>query len=178
MPPAPEAPADDPWIVNKVPAKYAWVELAPNERAELGLLNANENPGAQPTELWQRLRDARDKHQVYVYKHNLGDRKQSSPTSNLMYSRRCTNVNLTPEKREKKKYEYFILTRVSDQVLVDGTNVTISATSGTDEQGKPAIHFRFNSAGGKQFFRPSRAGINPTRRDDWYANCPSSSTVK
>lgn len=56
-----------------------------------------------------------------------------------------------------KRYEYFILTRVSpeDSLKVEG-DVSLTATAGTDEHFNPSIDFTFNGAGAQRFGKITR----------------------
>ncbi len=141
-PPPPINTTDDPWTVHGDKARYAWVELHSNARKELKLLNQfeEEDKGNQEKSNWYELQRAREKHKVVRLDRGKGGL--------LLFSRDCTNVNLPENLRKEKKYEYFILTRISDRVEVDGTKVTIVANSDNDPQTfAPEIGFRFNSEG-------------------------------
>jgi SecD/SecF fusion protein len=154
LPPVPEPPANEPWEVKGVKARYQWAELSKLQRAEigknnsedpasLGLVNANEDAKdpSKVSRLWLELQKARKTQDVVRY------------GNNLFYSRACTNVNLPEDVRKKKKYEYFILTRITDRVVVDGTRVTISAQPGQDSKSlRPSVNFSFNSEGGREFY--------------------------
>ena len=148
-PPVPVAPGDEQYDVLGTRVKYAWVELHRNARKELGLLNHNENDAPdKQSDLWRKMKEARENHTVY--KHSQGGKGGL-----LLYSRECLNSNQPEQLRKDKKYEYFMLTRISelDRVEVDGTRVTISASAGTDHASfKPIIQFSFNSEGARQFF--------------------------
>jgi SecD/SecF fusion protein len=160
QPPPPVAPPDDPYVLTNLDqrseegkrtiVRYAWVELHRNARKELGLLNKNETePADKQSDLWRKMRDARETHTVVRY--NTGGKGGI-----LLYSRPCLSSGLTEKQRDEKKYEYFMLTRISDldRVEVDGTRVTISATPGTDSSSfRPTVNFSFNSAGGQQFYK-------------------------
>src|SRR5262249_6841401 len=56
-----------------------------------------------------------------------------------------------------KKYDYFVLTRVSpdDSLKVEG-DVTLTATAGQDKNFNPSVDFRFNGAGAQAFGRITR----------------------
>ena len=152
LPPPPTPLEGEEWLVKGRPAQYLWVELSRAERKELGLLNSMANDENKPeAALWRRMRDARANHEVVKFTPAEGNRWTKNGI--LLFSRECLNVNLSEKLRNEKKYEYFILTRVSDRVEVDGTRVTISATSDTDPtNNKPIVAFTFNSEGGRQFY--------------------------
>lgn len=81
-----------------------------------------------------------------------------------MDKRRIKAENPTKSEEEiealvnRKKYEYFVLTRVSpeDSLRVGGA-ITISASAETDQKSlTPSVGFSFNSAGGQQFAKITR----------------------
>ncbi|MFO0806302.1 MAG: protein translocase subunit SecD [Gemmataceae bacterium] len=147
-----------------VPVSYAWVELSAEERLSLGLDNAAEaNGGGMWTQLAAaRLAGARDR---TFLSQGSNDGKVHSM---LLYSREVKNPAwLEKEAKDKerlekegkgdqfnpKKYEYFLLTRVSDKdnVKVEG-DISLTATADIDQKNfNPCVSFRFNAAGGKKF---------------------------
>lgn len=145
-------PSDETWSVHDIKADYKWVELHRNARKELGLLNKFENAeGDQRSDLWDKLAEARKNHRAY--RHNAGGK-----SGILLYSRECQNLNLPEALRKEKKYEYFILTRASERVVVDGTHITITARPDNDPQSfKPVISFSFNNAGAQEFYKVTNA---------------------
>ncbi len=179
LPRAPIAPESEPWMVHNSKARYAWVEIGPIARADLGLLNKYE-PEYAPTDpkekeeydrfvktptdkeqrlksigLWKTMADARSRNKAV--RHSDGF---------LYYSRPCLNSTLSAHERQKRKYEYFVLTRISDRVEVDGSRITISATSSMDPTTlKPAISFTFNNAGGRAFNEVTKANLPDPNSD-------------
>jgi len=153
LPPAPAAPEGEEWNFKGRPARYAWIELSRSERKDMGILNSNEleTDNAKQSQLWRELRDARANHEVLKY--TMRDSKGAPRGTILLFSREAMNVNQPEKLRGEKKYEYFVLTRVSDRVEVDGTKITINATSQQDPATfKPVVSFTFNSEGGRQFY--------------------------
>src|SRR4029079_18689969 len=58
---------------------------------------------------------------------------------------------------DRKKYEYFVLTRVSpEDSLRVGGDITLTASSGTDRSFNPDVDFVFNGAGAQQFGKITR----------------------
>ncbi len=126
--------------------KYVWVELGPEERETLGLSNASEARGAG---LWQMVAANRGK--TYLNEYAAGDEDTRRQTSMLLYSRPCELKD--PAKREEKKVEYFVLTRVgdADTVRVEG-DISLTASADTDPKTfKPSVSFHFNGAGARAF---------------------------
>jgi len=171
----PPPPPEDTFNVDindtKATVRYVWVELGPEERESFGLSNAGEGRGA----LWGTLGDARDKAIA------LRGRAPSDPLNcdMLIYSRKCVSADQrakedadlnrlkheNPGKSDdelealanRKKVEYFVLTRVSDQdSLKVGGDITMTATVGNDKSFNLAVDFRFNGAGGQQFGKITR----------------------
>ena len=169
LPPVPLSPELDPWMVHGAKARYAWVEIGPISRAELGLLNKYD-PAYTPTtkeetEEFDRFTNKPTDKEQKLKSIGFWNRMAQARTTNtvvrsqgfLFYSRPCWNSTLSAAERKKRKYEYFVLTRISDRVEVDGTRVTVSATSSNDAFGKPIISFRFNNTGGRLFGEVTRA---------------------
>jgi SecD/SecF fusion protein len=145
--------------------RYAWVELGPEERETLGLQNAMEGAGGG---LWGQLAAARaaPAGQERTVLHSYSN--EGKTASMVFYSREVKNQNwLDKEARDRerlekegkldefnpKKYEYFVLTRVSpvDNVKVEG-DISLTATSDIDPKSfNPCVSFTFNSAGAKAF---------------------------
>jgi len=182
LPPTPTAPEGNPWMIvhdgKPMKAEYAWVELGPITRQDFGgqsiqtnrpKRDANGNiqkdangkvitevtPEAEQSELWKKLAAARD-HGVPA-----GERKPNQVVELntgsgivLLCSRKCQNSTLPEEDIENRKYEYYVLTRVSERVVVDGSRVTVTATAGMDPvKLRPSIEFQFNNAGGQDFYK-------------------------
>jgi len=159
-PPTPVSPKENPWEVHGVVPSYSWVELSKTERREMGLANRFESEDGEAKDknkddaLWKAVAEARKNNRPYRFER----RYENTETTYLLCSRDCLNLNLSPEMRKEKKYEYFILTRASDSVKVDGTRVSISARPDMDPSTfKPQVNFTFNSEGGKQFFKLTNA---------------------
>ncbi|MBN9120943.1 MAG: protein translocase subunit SecD [Planctomycetes bacterium] len=169
----PPTPPDGTFEVDigdtKAKVRYVWVEIGQEYREEHGLSNASEGTGG----LWGRLAANRDK-TVAVPNDDI------STASSLYYSRECVSADqLAKEKADferlkrenptksdaeiealmnRKKYEYFVLTRVSpvDSVKVGG-DITLTANSGTDPKTfNPCVEFVFNAAGGQVFGQITR----------------------
>ncbi|MCE9531712.1 MAG: protein translocase subunit SecD [Planctomycetes bacterium] len=160
-PPNPVVRGDENWEVRGEKAKYAWVELHQNARKEMHLLNRYENTQDETElknrDLWAKLAEARKNQTVYRY---TPPSRDGSTLPVLLFSRECVNVNLPEKVRKEKKYEYFMLTRFSDRVEVDGNQVTITATAGNDPTSfKPQIEFSFNSVGARQFSKITSRNI-------------------
>ncbi|WP_020468283.1 protein translocase subunit SecDF [Zavarzinella formosa] len=147
-PPFPNRTGDAQLLVMDVPVRYEWVELAKNERYDLGLSSTATTKNSRGHDYFATLETARNRNEAYV---------ETSPvdkgrTGAVYYSRKSENLRDKAES-EKKKFDYFVLTRVSekDRVLVGG-DVTISANVTQDEKQNPAVGFTFNSRGGDKFF--------------------------
>lgn len=179
---APPGP-DDEYAVDigdtKARVKYVWAELGPEEREALGLSNRFEAEGGAFWKLVAASRAAgktlavRASDQGYVPADN-------ATASMVLYSRTCQsreqlereaaerarlkreNPTWSDEEVEKnldaKKYEYFVLTRVSpEDSLRVGGDITLTATVDTDPRTfNPCVSFRFNAAGAQQFGRITR----------------------
>ncbi|HYH65403.1 MAG TPA: protein translocase subunit SecD, partial [Urbifossiella sp.] len=161
-PPPPEGEFDVKAESDKAhKVRYVWAELGPEERESLGLQNAAEGN----SKTWTDVAKARAEGKTYV--HTGGN--EGKTYSMLLYSREVKNpAVLEAEAKEKvrlesegkgeefnaKKYEYFLLTRVSplDTVKVEG-DISLTATSGMDAKFNPSVDFRFNGAGGQAFGR-------------------------
>ncbi|AWM41073.1 bifunctional preprotein translocase subunit SecD/SecF [Gemmata obscuriglobus] len=174
----PEAPADEFNVdigESKARVRYVWSEIGPEQRESLGLSNASEGAGG----LWGVLAGQRDK-PVAVRDNAPADYVNCSM---LLFSRKVVSTEqLAKEEADaarikgenpgktdaeiealvnRKKYEYFVLTRVSpeDSLRVGGNDgqITISASAGTDPKSlSPCVEFQFNTAGGQQFTKITR----------------------
>ena len=178
LPPPPLFPSlgESEWLISTKkgedrPATYAWVEIGLNARKDLDLQNKFETSGGNGP--WQWLAKARDDRKPYVSSYAKGEGgwvDQGNGPKLMIYSRKCLNVNLTAEVREQHKYEYFMLMRASDNVVVDGKNVTITANPDVDGKTfRPCIAFTFNTEGGRKFFKVTSAntpgnGVNDVTR--------------
>ncbi|MBN9518885.1 protein translocase subunit SecD [bacterium] len=142
--------------------RYLWAEIGPEERESLGLQNAAEGN----SKLWTDMAKARAEGKTFL--HSSGN--EGKQYTMVLYSREVKSTTwLEQEASEKKrleaegkggefnpkKYEYFILTRVSpiDNVKVEG-DVSLTAQSDTDPKTfNPCVSFRFNGAGAQAFGR-------------------------
>ena len=162
-PPPPEGEFDVKAESDKAhKVRYLWAELGPEERESLGLQNAAEGN----SKLWTEMAKARADGKVYV----RNDGNEGKQYTMVLFSREVKNPAwLEQEAKEKarleaegkggefnpKKYEYFILTRVSpiDNVKIEG-DVSLTAQSDTDPKTfNPCVSFRFNGAGAQAFGR-------------------------
>jgi SecD/SecF fusion protein len=176
-PPAP----DDTFPVNindtQAMVRYAWAELAPEYRIDMGLNNdpANRAPGT----LWSYLAANRNKAVPLRGRTPINDVQSADM---LLYSREAASADTLAKEAEtyarlkaeqprsgltdaeieaqvnRKLVEYFVLTRVSpvDSLRV-GEGVTLTARAGTDSKtNSPAIDFTFNSEGGRKFGQITR----------------------
>lgn len=162
---------------SKAKVRYVWAELGPEERESLRLNNAS--AGSSP--LWYILSSKRNQTVMVDTNEQLGGYYETQDPHSckmLLFSRDCiSNEELAKEKvdRERleregktpdeikdlldeKKYEYFVLTRVSpEDSLRVGGDITLTATSGTDTKTfNPCIEFAFNGAGAQQFGKITR----------------------
>jgi SecD/SecF fusion protein len=178
-PPGPEEPFTVEINDTKAKVRYLWSELGPEYRADLGLSNVNES---QP--FWQQVAQRRAGGKTFGVRslsqggYELTDDPASA--TEWMYSRKCEsrevlakdeaererlkreNPGKSGEEIEKllnpKKFEYFVLTRVSDQdsLRVVG-DVSLTATVGTNPKTfDPSVDFSLNSAGAQVFGKITR----------------------
>jgi preprotein translocase subunit SecD len=148
-------------------AEYAWVEVGQQELISLGLDNACEDPaeiirrevelakknGANYRSIWQKAAEARKRGQPLVVKNEVrGDRELF-----LLFSRRCVSTEQSLEERERKKFEYFFLTRLPDKDEITGQDLAVTGAeildvgSNLDRFTKqPAITFRLSLHGGER----------------------------
>jgi SecD/SecF fusion protein len=134
---------------------YAWMEVGRQERWLLGLDNASETGATSKSatedeekkrfHLWPLAAAARDQGKATVLQ-SYGD--------TLLYSRKCENINLSPEERSAKKYDYFLLTRLPERdestgevLAVTGQDLTDAFEEANPTSGKLEVAFRFNSHG-------------------------------
>ncbi len=142
---------------------YSWVELGPAERHQEGLDNSAENDAKRVKDLeamqkegkalseddqkalyrghtWQQAKEARDKGEAFL----KGDV--------LIWSRDCKNVNLAPAERDRKRYEYFVLTRDPEPGKeITGKYLTNAAPDFDRQTGQLAVAFAFDDAGANLF---------------------------
>jgi SecD/SecF fusion protein len=159
---------------TKAAVRYVWVELGPEERESLGLSNRYE--GVQSS-LWAEAAHFRSLGKTFVLGAGRNVVNDNAAATMVLYSRNCVGRDqLAREEIEKerlkregktdaeiatlldsKKYEYFILTRVSpvDSLRVGG-DITLTATVGQDKSFNPAVDFMFNAAGAQLFGKITR----------------------
>ena len=141
---------------DDVNVRYVWAEMGKEERESLGLSNAYAvNPprdNKQRQRLWLFPEVARDRSKPYLYRDGGGVDAGAS-VSMLIWSRECKNERITTKEREDKKFDYYVLTRLSpaDSVKVGG-NVTLTASADQDSRTfTPSVSFRFNADGAALF---------------------------
>ncbi len=161
---------------------YSWVELGPQERRQLGLDNASQfDPGlleekklGRRNQLWLQAKSARDR-QVVIGGGFTDDQRKFKYIDGtdvlngaLFFSRVCENQNLAEEERKNKAVEYFVLTRdpeidpddFSKKRRVPKIDGKYLIQAAPDRQGvTPAVHFRFNAAGGDLFGALTRKNV-------------------
>ncbi|MDB5312421.1 MAG: secD [Gemmataceae bacterium] len=162
-PPPPPAEDFEVKAAGETPVKvrYAWVELGPEERESLGLNNAAE----ATSRTWTEAAASRNKTFTRTFTSEDGSKQSVC----LFFSREVkTPAWLEKEAKDKarleaegkadqfnpKKYEYFVLTRISsaDTVKVEG-DISLTAQSDTDKGLNPCVSFRFNGPGAQAFGR-------------------------
>ncbi len=181
-PPGPEGEFTVEIGESKAKVRYVWAELGPEERKSLGLSNDFEGKGG----LWEIMRANRGKTVAVARDEVRGyyDTPDNRNALYLLYSRPTTSVDqLDKQNRERerlekeglsaeemakalddKKYDYFILTRVSanptgtgEDSLRVGGDITLTATAETDPKTfNPSVGFRFNGAGAQTFGKITR----------------------
>jgi SecD/SecF fusion protein len=155
--------------------RYEWVELAKEYRRDMGLSNADEGR----TPFWGQVAAERTRGKTFLIGAGNTIVPDTSAASAVMFSREVKSVEqLQAEQNErerlrrenpgwtdeeveqnvnKKKYEYFILTRVSpDDSLRVGGSISLTANAETDQSFNPSVGFTFNSAGAQQFGKITR----------------------
>jgi SecD/SecF fusion protein len=175
---APESPPDEYEVTigdSKAKVRYVWAEIGPEERESLGLNNAREASGG----LWAQVALSRATGKTFLLQ--SGEHVITSDNAlagMVMYSRKCESLDqLGKEQQERdrlkregktddeikalveeKKYEYFVLTRVSpEDSLRVGDDITMTASPETDPKTfNLVIGFRFNGAGAQQFGKITR----------------------
>jgi SecD/SecF fusion protein len=140
---------------------YSWVELGPQERKSLNLDNAAKNePGRSRN--WQEMANKRGQAVKLKLPQEGGYYLQGA----LFYSRECKDVNLPEEERQKKKIEYFVLTRDPEidpktgqktEAITGKFLVNAASTIGNDL--RPAVSFVFNTHGGELFREVTRKNV-------------------
>lgn len=145
-PPVPPGPVEGNYETRQGKFRYSWVEVDRSERKSLGLDNVSERTG----QLWEQVAAARARGEAFV----LADHGQT-----LVYSRPCTSMQLSPEDRKTKGYDYFLLTRENEP----GKEVTSAflkdVSSYKDRTQQPAVNFRFNKEGGSRFYDLTSANV-------------------
>jgi SecD/SecF fusion protein len=162
---------------TRAKVKYVWAELGPEERESLQLSNQHEGQGA----LWNALAAQRGKTvPVRATSDGYVPITDNQGATMVLYSRvsesvdqlakeaaekeriKRENPGISDEEAEKqvnrKKVEYFALTRVSpeDSLRVGEGGITLTASAGTDRSFNPSVDFVFNGAGAQQFGKITR----------------------
>jgi SecD/SecF fusion protein len=163
---------------SKSKVKYVWTELAPEYRADMGLSNSSE--GSAESNLWAMMKGARDR--VVPLSGARGGWTPNADLVNctmILYSRECVsrerlaiealelerlrrdNPGKKDEEleplRNRKKVEYFVLTRTGPEDSVKIENqITLTASAGQDKSFNPSVDFSLNSAGGQLFGKMTR----------------------
>jgi SecD/SecF fusion protein len=142
---------------------YSWVELGPQERKQLGLNNDAEN-AAGGSRTWFNMSLARGKREATELNDVTGKKMLQGA---LFYSRDCKDRNLPEEERRRKKYEYFVLARnpeldpatnyTKETPKIDGSYLVDARNQITE--GRPAVSFMFNVAGGALFRDLTRKNV-------------------
>jgi len=122
---------------------YSWVEIGKEELYSLGLNSAAENEPANSAR-FKSVAQERDK----------GATTAPGTNACLIYSRTIPNPErLMPKDRESgKQYEYFMLTRNSQQGKEITGDFLSSSRRGMDSKGDLTVDFRFNNEGGNRFY--------------------------
>jgi SecD/SecF fusion protein len=123
------------------PVQYAWVELGKNERRDMGLSSTHPGPGRNGTDLSGLFAADRTNSKIVSFRQNA-------------YWSRESRSDKNPAESAQKKFDYFVLTRVSDKDRVPvGGDVTITAFVDQGKTGEPVIGFTFNSRGADRFYQ-------------------------
>jgi SecD/SecF fusion protein len=173
-PPVPEGEFKVEIGESRAKVQYAWVELGPEERESLGLNNANEMKGGQ---LWAAVAASCSNGKSFAVQKSFEGYVPAVDPANasfILLSRKCVSRDqLAREEAEtqrlrrehpdwpdedvrgkvdRKKYDFFILTRISPQdSLRVGGDVALLAAVDTDSRGKACVDFRLNVAGAQRF---------------------------
>jgi SecD/SecF fusion protein len=123
---------------------YRWVLLGKEELYNLKLENKSEHSEGFVKSRWDRVAAAREKGEAILMEEAGGA---------LLYSRTIPNPErLNPKDRELgKKYEYYILVREPEKGMEITGDYLASATSGVNQRGEPAVHFRLKPEGATRF---------------------------
>ena len=141
---------------------YSWVELGKQERQQLQLNNTAVQDGKGRA--WAYLAARRNlATQIPIFDESKEEKMLQGA---LFFSRECLDRNLPEEERRDKKIEYFILTRnpeidpATDKETprIDGSYL-VSAMNQPGNDGRPAVSFTFNNAGGLLFRDVTRKNI-------------------
>jgi SecD/SecF fusion protein len=143
---------------------YSWVELGPQERQQLGLNNTALQEGGRG-QAWSYL-NARRRQAVRIPLFGGDSEGKFMLQGALFFSRECQDRNMPEEERRRKKYEYFVLTRNpeidpqtgKDTPKIDGSYL-VSAMNQAGNDGRPAVSFTFNAAGGRLFREVTRKNV-------------------
>jgi hypothetical protein len=140
---------------DKAPT-YSWVEVGPAERLALKL-EGDVDPEVKQyyTEFREKVARAREKGETFLL----------ASGQLLLYSRPCQNTRLTKKERERKKVDYFLLTRDP----APGTALTSEHLTGVKASEAPgggrAVSLTLNQKGGELLYevtsrnKPTRGGL-------------------
>lgn len=146
---------------------YAWVELGPQERQQLGLNNNALREAGRSGNAWAFMNGKEDRAEQIPLAGGASDGGSKLMLQGaLFFKRKCLDRNLTDDERRNKKWEYFILTRNPEidpatglpSSRIDGKYL-VSAMNQPDNVGRPAVSFTFNAAGGRLFRDVTRKNI-------------------
>ncbi|HWG45485.1 MAG TPA: hypothetical protein VN688_22165 [Gemmataceae bacterium] len=156
---------------DKAPG-YTWVEIAPACLRYLRLDNASAedakplDPGLDTPRdttphnaFWKEVATARDKGTPLLMARSL--------PACLLYSRSCQNRKLSKEARERKKFEYFLLTRDPQPGKALTGKHLASARAGMDSRGTPCINFELTTKGGELMAELSSHNL-PSRDEEFF----------
>jgi SecD/SecF fusion protein len=146
---------------NDAYVTYSWVELGMQERQQLGL-NNNAPKEYGRGEAWRKMVENKA---MQIELSGGSELQRKMLQGALFYKRVCKDRNLTEEERRDKKWEYFVLTRnpeinpvTGESRKIDGSYL-VDAANQPDNNGRPAVAFRFSNAGGELFRDLTRKNI-------------------
>jgi len=129
-------------------SKYSWIELGKAERKTLGLDNASEKTA---NSRWHLAAGARKEGKALL----LADSGET-----LLYSRPCLNRRLSPDERQLKQFDYFLLAR-DPQPGKEITGASLaSVRAAVDHTKLPCVDFTFNERGGNLFHALSSSNLS------------------
>ncbi|MBX9678065.1 MAG: protein translocase subunit SecD [Gemmataceae bacterium] len=140
---------------EKSRVSYTWVELGPQERAQLNLNNSAKNDPAR-SRLWLEADRKRGKATKLPDPYTQASNKFILNGA-LFFSRPSLDRNLPEEERRSKAIEYFVLAR-DPELGQDGKptptisgKYLVSAFPSPDSNGRMVVSFTFDSTGGDLF---------------------------